>query len=189
VGHGGGLRRYEVTVDVRLRRRKLVCPHCGHAARARHNVQPCPSTWRALDLGVWRVTVCARLRRLACPQDGVVVEAVPFARHGARLTRDLENLIAWLATKTDKTAVCRLCRVNWRTVGAVVERVVASELDPARLEGLYAIGVDEVSYRKHHHYLTLVTDYASGRVVWADGGKDTATLTGFVDELGDDRAA
>jgi transposase len=42
----------EVTVDVRLRRRKLVCPHCGHAARARHNVQPRPSTWRALDLGV-----------------------------------------------------------------------------------------------------------------------------------------
>jgi hypothetical protein len=45
----------------------------------------------------------------------------------------------------DKTAVTRLLRVNWRTVGAIIERVVADELDPHRLDGLYEIGVDEVS--------------------------------------------
>jgi transposase len=126
----------QVLVDVRLRQRRLVCPHCGYSTRWRHNLQADPSTWRALDLGVWRVVVRSRLRRLACPAHGVVVEAVPFARHGARFTRDVEDLVAWLATKTDKTAITRLLRVNWRTVGAIVERVVADELDPHRLDDL-----------------------------------------------------
>lgn len=153
-----------VIVDVRLRRRRLVCPHCGWSTRWRYDTQPHPSTWRAVDLGVWRVTVRATLRRLACrPCRRVVVEAVDFARHGARFTRDVEDLVAWPATRMDKTAICRLCRVNWRTVGAIIERVVADELDPHRLDDLYEIGIDEVSYRKQHHYLTIVANHPHRR--------------------------
>ena len=179
-----------VTVDVRLRRRRLECPHCGWTTRARHNRQPRPSTWRALDFGVWRVLVRCRLRRLAChPCRRVTVEAVPFARHGSRHTRDFEDLVAWLVKHVDKTAVTRLCRVNWRTTGAIVERVVADQLDDTRLDDLFDIGVDEVSYRKQHHYLTLIADHDSGEIVWADEGRDAATLTRFFDELGPRRAA
>jgi transposase len=118
----------------------------------------------------------------------VVVEAVDFARHGARFTRDVEDLVAWLATRTDKTAICRLCRVNWRTVGAIIERVVADELDPHRLDDLYEIGIDEVSYRKQHHYLTIVANHRTGDVVWADEGKDTAAVERFYDALGEARS-
>jgi transposase len=178
-----------ILVDVALRRRRLACPHCGWSTRWRYDTQPRPSTWRALDLGIWKVTVRATLRRLACPDDGVVVEAVSFARHGARLVRDVEDLVAWLATKTDKTAITRLCRVNWRTVGAIVERVVVDGLDPGRLDGLYDIGIDEVSYRKQHNYLTIVANHRTGEVVWADEGKDTAAAERFYDALGDARAA
>lgn len=139
-----------ITVSVALRRRRLVCPHCGHKTRFRYDTRPCPSRWRHLDLGVWRVQVEATLRRLRCPTHGVVVEAVPFARPGAHLTRDLDDLLAWLATRMDKTAIARLCRVSWRTVGRACERVVATELDPERLDGLFRIGVDEISWRRHH---------------------------------------
>lgn len=62
-----------------------------------------------------------------------VVEGVAFARPGAHLTRDFDDLLAWLATRMDKTAVARLCRVSWRTVGRACERVVAAELEPDRL--------------------------------------------------------
>ena len=134
-----------VTVVVALRRRRLVCPHCAHKTRFRYDTRPCLSSWRHLDLGTWRVEVRAVLRRLVCPTHGVVVEAVPFARPGAHLTRDLDDLLAWLATRMDKTAVARLCRVSWRTVGRACERVVATELDPGRLDGLFRIGVDEIS--------------------------------------------
>jgi transposase len=37
--------------------------------------------------------------------------------------------------------------------------VVATELDPGRLDELFRIGVDEISWRRHHRYLTLVVDH------------------------------
>ncbi|MGC8472762.1 MAG: ISL3 family transposase, partial [Acidimicrobiales bacterium] len=61
---------------------------------------------------------------------------------------------------------------------------MATELDPRRLEQLFVVGVDEVSWRKGHSYLTLVSNHETGRFVWGAEGKDAATLDGFFDELG-----
>ena len=124
-----------------------------------------------------------------CPDHGVLVEQVPFARHRARFTRDFEDLVAWCASKTDKTAVCRLLRIAWLTVGAIVERVVADGLDPHRLDGLVSIGVDEISWKKRHNYLTVVVDHATGDVIWTGPGKDAAALDAFFAELGPQRSA
>ncbi len=178
-----------IVVTVVLRRRRLICPHCGWKTSARYDTRDRPSRWRHLDLGVWHVEIRASLRRLRGPTHGVVVEAVPFARPGAHLTRDFDDLLAWLATKMDKTAIARLCRVSWRTVGRACERVVASELDAKRLDGLFRIGVDEISWRKHHRYLTLVVDHDRACVVWGAAGRDAKTLDEFFDELGPTRSA
>jgi transposase len=178
-----------VRVTITLRRRRLVCGHCGYKTQFRYDTRPVASTWRHLDLGVWHVELRATLRRLRCPTHGVVVEGVPFARPGAKLTRDFDDLLAWLATRMDKTAISRLCRVSWRTVGRACERVVATELDPGRLDGLFRIGVDEISWRKHHKYLTLVVDHDRGVVVWGAKGRDSATLDQFFDELGPQRSS
>ena len=177
-----------IIVSVVLRRRRLIWPHCGWKTSARYDTRDRPSRWRHLDLGVWQVEIRATLRRLRCPTHGVVVEAVPFARPGAHLTRDFDDLLAWLATKMDKTSIARLCRVSWRTVGRACERVVAAELDPHRLDGLFRIGVDEISWRRHHKYLTLVVDHDRARVIWGAEGKDAKTLDGFFDELGPARS-
>lgn len=178
-----------IVVTVELRRRRLICPHCTFKTSARYDCRDLPSRWRHLDLGVWQVEIRCTLRRLRCPGHGVVVEQVPFARPGAHLTRDFDDLLAWLATRMDKTAIARLCRVSWRTVGRACQRVVAAELDPNRLDGLFRIGVDEISWRKHHKYLTLVVDHDRGCVVWGAEGKTAATLDGFFDELGSQRGA
>jgi transposase len=89
----------------------------------------------------------------------------------------------------DKTAIARLCRVSWRTVGRACERVVAAELDPGRLDGLFRIGVDEISWRRHHKYLTLVVDHDRARVIWGASGRNAKTLDQFFDELGTQRSA
>ena len=140
-------------------------------------------------MGKWKLVIRASLRRLNCPAHGVLVEQVPFARHRSGLTRDFEDLVAYFATKTDKTAITRILRIDWDTVGRACERVVADGLDPGRLDGLVNIGVDEVSWRKHHRYLTLVTDHAAGKIVWGAEGKDTATLDAFFDDLGSEGSA
>jgi transposase len=132
--------------------------------------------------------VRARLRRLDCPTHGVRVEGVPFARPGARFTRDFEDLVGFLATTADKSTICRLVRIDWDTVGRIISRVMDDGLDPNRLEDLFEIGVDEVSWRRRHNYITLVSNQHTNKVVWAAQGRDTATLDGFFDELGADRS-
>jgi transposase len=179
----------ELVVDVALRRLRLACPLCDYTTRARYDTRPVWSSWRHLDFGAAAVTVRAGLRRLDCPYHGVLVEAVSFARHRAGFTRDFEDVAAFLATKTDKTTISRFLRIDWDTVGRICERVVAEGLDANRLDGLVHIGVDEVSWKKHHNYLTLVTNHASGKVVWGKAGKDTTTLDTFFDELGRQRSA
>lgn len=173
-----------VVVTVRLRRRRLHCPKCSYVTRHRESKQHHDSVWRHLDLGVWRLEVHARLRRLRCPEHGALVEGVPFARDGARFTRDFENLIAWLATKTDKTATCRLTRIDWHTIGRIIERVGEELLGQAdRLGDLFEISVDEVAWRKSHRYLTLIGDHRTGRVAWGCEGKGQAAADEFFQAL------
>ena len=115
-------------------------------------------------------------------------EEVPWARPGARHTRDLQDVVAWLAQRVDKTTITKLLRVSWEAVAKIVIDVVAEAIDDTRLENLYRIGVDEVSYRKGHRYLTVVADHdREGAVVWVGEGKDHRVLEAFYDELGDER--
>jgi transposase len=172
-----------VVVTVVLRRRRLQCPKCSYCTRHRENKQHHDSVWRHLDLGAWRLEVHARLRRLRCPEHGALVEGVPFARDGARFTRDFENLVAWLATKTDKTATCRLTRIDWQTIGRVIERVGAELIDGDRLNDLFEISIDEVAWRKGHRYLTLIGDHRRRCVVWGCEGKGQAAADRFFAEL------
>jgi len=177
-----------VVVAVALRRRRLVCPLCGFSTPHRHDVRPVDSVWRHLDLGVWRVEIRCRLRRLVCPIHGVRTEQVPFARHASDFTRDFEHLVAWLATRTDKTTITRMLRIHWRTVGRIIERVCADELDPERLSGLVEIGIDEVSWRKGHRYLTLVADHGRRQIVWGAEGASASVADDFYGALGPERA-
>ncbi len=69
--------------------------------------------WRHLDLGATRLMLESEIRRLWCPRCARVrTEAVPWAREGARFTRDLEDVLAWCAQRMDKTTVAKLCRVS-----------------------------------------------------------------------------
>jgi len=119
----------------------------------------------------------------------VHLEAVPWARHAAHHTRDFEDVVAWLAQQMAKTPIAGLLRIGWDTVGRIVERVVADHLDHRRLEGLIAIGVDEISYRRGQRYLTTVVDHERGAIVWCAPGRNAATLQGFFDLLGDRKLA
>jgi len=146
--------------------------------------------WRALDAGITKVFIEADAPRVRCREHGPTVAAVPWARHGAGHTRDFDDMAAWLAVRTSKSATGQLLRVAWRTVGSIVTRVNADvEARIDRLEGLRRIGIDEISYKRGHRYLVVVVDHDTGRLVWAGPGRNDAALHVFFDELGDDRAA
>jgi transposase len=85
-----------VVGTVVLRRRRLWCPRCGHKTSARYDTRPVASRWRHLDLGLWQVEIRAVLRRLAYPRCRG--RGGPLRRPGVHLTRDFDDLLAWLAT-------------------------------------------------------------------------------------------
>lgn len=176
-----------VIVTVRSRRRRRVCAACGQTGRQLEIHDRRLKRWRHLDLGANRCVIECELRRLRCPDCGVRLEPVPWARPGAAHTRDFEDVVAWLAQQMAKTPIAGLLRIGWDTVGRIVARVVADHLDEKRLSGLVAIGVDEISYRRHHRYLTSVVDHHAGAIVWCAPGRNAATLQRFFDQLGDRR--
>ena len=140
--------------------------------------------WRALDLGTVQVWLEADAPRVNCRTHGPTVRAVPWARHTAGHTRAFDQQAAWLATRCSKTAVVELMRVAWRTVGSIVDRVwrdASADID--LFAGLRRIGIDEISYKRGHKYLTVVVCHDTGRLVWAAPGKDQATLRTFFDAL------
>lgn len=174
----------ELVVWVRPRRReRWCCPHCGVRRAGYDRGQP--RRWRAVDLGRTRAFIATEVPRVACPQHGVVVAAVPWARHAARHTRAFEQLAAWCAVEMSASAAARLLRCSWRTIGQIVTRVCADlDADGDGLDGLARIGIDEISYRRGHRYVLVVVDHERRRLVWAAPGANKATLGRFFDQLG-----
>lgn len=167
---------HDVEVTLRPRARRLRCP-CGWRSRAGYDSRR--RRWRHLDLGRHRLWLVYEIRRLNCATCGVITEEVPWARPGARHTRDFEDMVLWLAQRTDRTSVATLMRCGWETVTSIIKRGVAELLKTRRLEALYRIGVDEICYRHPHKYLTIVGNHDTGTVVDIQPGRSDASLSNF----------
>jgi transposase len=175
-----------------------VRPKASQASRCSRCHKRCPGydagdgirRWRTLDVGTTKAYLQAAAPRVQCPEDGVVVAHVPWARPGAKHTWAFEDTCAWLAAHTALSVLTVFLRIAWRTVAAIVTRVVADGRDTNDLlSGLVKIGIDEIAYRKGHRYLTVVVDHGTGRLVWAAEGRNQDTLGRFFDQLGVERAA
>lgn len=164
-------------------------PRCGGCCRRAPRVyDDRERLWRHLDFAGMRVDLRYRIRRVQCACCGVTTELVPWAEPGSWFTRDFEDMVALLAQKMDKSSICQLMGVAWQTVGAIMARVVARRGPDDLLDDLSAIGIDEISYKRHHRYLTVVTDQIRNRVVWVGEGRRAETLAKFFVELGKERS-
>lgn len=173
-------------VEVAPSWRAARCSGCG---RNRPGYDRRRRQWRHLDLAGMVFRLEYEVRRVNCPTCGIVVEYVPWAASGSWFTRAFEDQVGYLAQRCDKTTVSNQMRVSWSTVGDIIGRVVARHQRGGMLDGLTVIGVDELSYRRHHQYVTVVVDHLQGRIVWAKEGKNAATLKAFFAELGPARLA
>lgn len=177
----------DVEVTLRPRTRLLTCV-CGYRTGATYDRRR--RRWRHLDLGKHRLWLVYDIRRIDCSSCGVRTEDVPWARPGARHTRDFEDTVVWLVKRTDRTTVATLMRCAWETVTSIVHRTVAEMLDQRRLDTLYRIGVDEVCYRHPHKYLTIIGDHDTGKVVHVEPGRGSDSITNFyLQQTDSERAA
>ncbi|MCA8958435.1 MAG: ISL3 family transposase [Planctomycetes bacterium] len=168
---------FEVAVRGRSR-----CSRCGRKCPGYDRLKP--RRWRHLDFGAWEVHLEATLGRVECRRCGVVVEQVSWAEPESRFTLHFEELVGWLAQRCDKTAISTMLRIAWRSVGTILERVVARLRAPIDWTKVTAIATDELSIRKGQRYLTLVSDLETGRILWSKEGRSAATLEAFFAEIG-----
>ena len=147
-----------IVIGVRpWKRHGLRCPVCGRACEC-YDARREPRRWRAQDIARSECFLEYAVRRVRCPEHGVHVESVPWARPRSRFTRDFEDWVAWLAVHCTTSTVAELARVEWRSVGGICGRVYAdleARRGGGRFGGVRRIGIDELWQASHNSSIPI----------------------------------
>jgi transposase len=121
---------------------------------------------------------------------GVRTEQVPWGEGKKQLTKVYMQYLANWAQVLSWQEVARRFHTSWEKVFHSVEYVVEWGLKHRSLEGITAVGVDEIAWKKGHKYLTLVYQINNGavRLLWIGKDRTEKTFHGFFDKLGAEKA-
>jgi transposase len=179
----------EVVIEPRANSRP-VCSGCGRK-RPGYDRQPGPRHFQFVPLWGLAVVFLYTMRRVDCPRCGVTVELIPWAEGKNHLTAAYRWFLARWAKRLAWQEVADVFRTSWENVFRSVKMAVGWGLDHRSLDGIEAIGVDEVQWRKGHKYLTLVyqIDGHAQRLLWVGRDRTAKTFLRFFRMLGKERSA
>jgi transposase len=129
-------------------------------------------------------------RRVDCRQCGVRIENMPWASGKSPMATVYMSFLATWARRLSWTETARVFDATWDSVRRSVEWVVDYGLKHRELDGIGAIGIDEVMYRKGHKYLTLVyqIDASCRRLLWITESRTEAAIKSFFTWFGETRS-
>lgn len=180
-----------IAVDIEPRKGSTaICSSC-------HKPAPCydhrqePRWFEFVPLWGIAVFFVYCMRRVDCPRCGVKVEEVPWANGKHQLTKTYMQFLASWARSLSWTEVARRFQTSWEKVFCGVAYVVEWGLEHRSFEGITAIGVDEIQWKKNHKYLTLVYQINEGcvRLLWIGKERTEKSFAAFFDMLGEQRSA
>ncbi len=178
----------EVEVVERANGRAL-CSGCGRPAPGYDRLRV--RRFEFVPLWGIKVFLVYAPRRVRCPTCGVRVERLPWARGKHRLTDAYAWFLARWARRLSWKEVATVFRASWDSVFRSVEMAVEWGRAHQDLSGIESIGIDEISRRRGHCYLTLVyqIDAHCKRLLWVGKDRKIKTLLGFFRWLGSERSA
>jgi transposase len=141
---------------------------------------------------IWGIPVMLSYspRRVYCNHcRGIYVESMPWAAGKRRLTAAFACYLATWARILPWIEVARLFQCAWGTVSSAVDFVVKYGLENRDLSGITHIGIDEISRKRGHQYLTNVYDLQTKKLIWSGEGRSEETLRQFFNFLGEERAS
>jgi transposase len=178
-----------IAIQVRPRRRgKAICSGCQQPRPGYDHLEQ--RRFEFIPLWGYLVFFLYQMRRVDCPQCGVVVEEVPWGSGKRHLCKTYAQFLAGWARKLSWLEVAESFQTTWDKVCDSVEYVVQWGLAHRKLEAIRAIGVDEIQYARGHKYLTLV--YQIGelpRLLWVGQERTKESFGGFFDMLGEEVSA
>ena len=181
-----------LTLLVHLREHGRSRPVCSGCMRKRPGYDRLPERqFEFVPLWGIRVRFVYPPRRVDCPSCGVVVEAMPWAAGKSPITTVYAWFLASWAQVLSWTETARRFRTSWHVVFDAVRYAVEWGKAHRELDGITAIGVDELSWKKGHKYLTLVyqVDHHCRRLLWIGRDRKATTFEAFFDWLGKARTA
>jgi len=141
---------------------------------------------RTVPIGNRAVFIRLEIRRLYCHDCGAIAQEsieqiAAFKKH---YTKKLEQYIHTLSSMMTIQDIADFLKMHWNTLWDIVSLQLEKYVPRARdLRKLHWIGIDEVSYKKGHKYLTVVIDHLTGRVVHVAKGRGEQSISSFFKRL------
>lgn len=181
----------EPTLDVRVVPRTNSVARCGKCKRKASGYDTQPDR-RFEFIPLWGIKVffVYAPRRVNCNQCGVRVEWMPWAVGKHRLTESFAWYLSSWAKRLSWKETAEAFHTSWYNVFHSVEMAVQWGRKHQNLEGVSAIGVDEMQWQGGHKYITVVYQIDAGckRLLWIGRDRKEATLNSFFDWFGTARS-
>lgn len=182
----------EGVIEVEVRERANGRPVCSGCGKRGSGYDRLPRR-RYEYVPLWAISVFLLYapRRVDCPACGVKVERIPWAEGKSRITTSYQRFLAAWAKRLSWQEVADVFRTSWQTVYRSVEKAVSWGLAHRNLDGIEAVGVDEIQWQRGHQYLTLVYQIDNGRkrLLHIAEKRTAKSLLGFFRMLGKERSA
>jgi len=159
---------------------EFACPICNKPCKI-HDTKD--RSWRHLSLFHYESYIHARVPRTKCEEHGTKTVVIPWSRSDTGFTSLFEADVVALGKEMSVASVAGRVKIHeesaWRIlayhVNEAIERVDLSQLD--------TIGVDEISVKKGHKYITLFYDIKNAKVIYIEMGKGKNTIKTFKDTI------
>jgi len=171
-------------------------PHGGIPAKCSRCLQPAPGydqleqrRWLFPPLWGLKAFLLYSARRVECATHGVVVEHIPWSEGKRPVTIAMMCLLSQWARRLSWRETARAFHTSWECVYRSVEWFVQWGLAHRQLEGVQAIGVDEIHWGKSKradNFLTVIyqIDSHCRRLLWVGKRRTQASLRKGLAALG-----
>lgn len=122
---------------------RLACPATGCAERDCPVHDTTAKTWRHLDFFGHKAFLHASVPRVRCPQHGVRLVALPWARPGSGFTLLFEALLITFAAAMPVARVAAMVREHDTRIWRVLAAHATRERARADFSGVTTVGMDE----------------------------------------------
>jgi len=136
--------------------------------------------FKTLPIGSKRVFIMAGIQRLEYPDCGMIrQEKIEFAKPVKTYTRSLKRFVLSLTYLMTIKDIALYLGMTRDTVKDIQKENLQKKYGKPDLKELVHIGIDEISVKKEHKYVTLVMDMDTGAIVYVGDGKGSESLIPF----------
>jgi transposase len=140
------------------------CPHCKQQTFScydsmRRLIEDMPMSGKRvfLDLPIFRL-YCSTCKK-------VLTEYLTFLQPYQRYTNRFIHFIHHLCAISTVKEVSEMTGLHWNSVQRIDQQYLETHLNHSKWEDIKTLCIDEVSYKKHHHYLTIISDCETGQII------------------------